>query len=491
MEIDEKRLKRQEAQVQKWITEGGCTAVLEAVTGYGKTFVAILAIKRLHKKYPQAVIDVVVPSNPLYNDWMREKTGHIAVHQLHNVNVFIVNTYIRFGLREISLLIADEIHRFASEEFIRIFEVSQCVKKADWKKGNTMILGLSATLERLDGKHTLIEEYCPVFDTVGMEEAQREGYISNYRIFNWGLELTEEDREEYQKWHDIFNNSFGKFERFFELAMACAKGKNVPSKLRVSVFKENKENPSLSETVMEDIWKTSQEWQFWYAQKQDWDGEKNSFWSPSSIATYAQQFLKSMRNRKTFIYRAEIKFISVVELFKKFNVKTMIFSEDTKFADRITEALGDACQSYHTNITSQYIRVETISKKGIISYKDKKIGKDKVKEMILEDFKKPDGIMAISSIRSLKEGFDYAGVRLVIMASYNSSKREDTQTKGRGTRKDYANLDKTTIIVNLFIKDSQEEKWLKEKQRGTSDIIWVDSIDEINYNTSLFDIEMG
>lgn len=483
MEIDEKRLKRQEGQVQKWI-DSGCTAILEACTGYGKTFVAILAIKRLHKKYPQAVVDVVVPSIPLYNDWIRPKTGHIEVHQLHNVNVFIVNTYIGFGYREVSLLIPDEIHRYASEEFIRIFEVAQCVKKVDWQKGNTMILGLSATLQRIDGKHTLVEEYCPIFDTVGMEEAKREGYISDFKIYNLGLELSDEDRAEYQKWHDIFNNSFGKFERNFDLAMACAKGKGALTKLEITEFIDDT-------AVRKSVWKNSDDWKVWYSQKQEWDGEKDSFWSPASIGKYAQQFLTSMRNRKTFIYRAEVKFNNVIALFWKFKVKTMIFSEDVVFADRITEALGEICQSYHTKVDSKYIRVESIDKKGKISYKDKKIGKEKVKELILEDFKEPDGILAISSIRSLKEGFDYAGVRLVMMVSYNSSKREDTQTKGRGTRKDYTNLDKTTIIVNFYIKDSQEQKWLHEKQRGTNDIIWVDSIDEIDFDTSLFNIEMA
>jgi superfamily II DNA or RNA helicase len=34
-----------------------------------------------------------------------------------------------------------------------------------------MILGLTATLERLDGKEYIIKEYCPVCDEVTIEDA--------------------------------------------------------------------------------------------------------------------------------------------------------------------------------------------------------------------------------------------------------------------------------------------------------------------------------
>ena len=448
MEIDEKKLKRQESQVQRWI-ETGCSGTLEAVTGYGKTYVAILAIQRLHRKYPNVKVDVIVPKIPLYQDWTNPKTGHIDKFKLNNVEVFVVNTYCKFGRRNIGLLIIDEFHNIGSPEFIKTFEVAGCRKQSERTKQDTYILGLTATLQRLDGKHNLLEEYAPIFDTVTMEEARREGYISDYKIYNLGLELTKEDREEYEKWHNIFNNSFGKFNHDFNLAMTCAKGGSTISQLTV---------PYGDKGGFQTLSKTTKDWIYWYAQKQEWDGDKDSFWSPSSIARYAQQFMSSMRNRKTFIYRAEIKFLTVISLVKKFSCKTMIFSEETTFADRITEALGNSCKSYHTKIEGSTERIEVIDKKGHISYKDKRVSKAEVLRRTLESFKSPNGIQQISTVRSLNEGFDYEGVKLGIMASYNSSKKDDTQRNGRTSRKDYNNLDKTAIIVNLYIKDSQEEK---------------------------------
>lgn len=478
MIIDEKKLKRQEGQVQKWITEGKCSATLQAVTGFGKTYVAVLAIQRLHRKYPDVQVDVVVPKLDLHLDWINEKDGHIKKHQLKNVNVFVVNTYCKFGRRNIGLLIIDEIHNVASEEFYKTFQVAGCKKLSERTKEDPYILGLTATLERLDGKHKLLEEYAPIFDTVTMEEARREGYISNYKIYNLGLQLDEKDREEYNKWHNIFNNSFGKFNHNFPLAMACSKAKDVISQVTVPTVINGRSGFSVMN-------KTTKDWIYWWSQQQEWDGDKESFWSPSSIAKYAQQFMTSMRNRKSFIYRANIKVETTIAIVKKFPVKTMVFGEENSFADKIAELLGDVAKSYHTGVEGTTERVKIISKKGLISYKDKRVSKAEVLRRTIESFKSPNGIRVIVTTRKLNEGFDYEGVKLGIMASYNSSKKDDTQRSGRTSRKDYADLSKTAIIINLYIKDSQEEKWLKDKQRGKSGIQWINSIEEINMESTL------
>lgn len=469
MVIDEKKLERQKGQVQRWISEGA-QASLAAVTGYGKTYVAILAIQRLHTKYPKERVDVVVPTLTLKDDWTNSLTGHIHKHKLQNIEVFVVNTYCKFGRRQVGLLVLDEIHRYASEEFIKVFEAAGCKKKIERVQSDPYILGLSATMERLDGKHTLLEEYCPVFDTVTMEEARREGYISNYKAYNLGLELSKEDREEYEKWHNIFNNSFGKFSHNFDLAMACAKGKDVKSEVNGQ-------------------WATTREWQQWWSREQGYELGGDDFWSPQKIATYAQQFVSAMRNRKTFIYRASVKREATRELVAKFPVKTMVFSEDCEFADKVTEDLGEICKSYHNKISGYITRIESISAKGQISYKNKRVSAAHAKKDIIISFKSSDGIRVISTVRTLNEGFDYAGVRLSIKASYNSSKTARIQRDGRPTRTDYDDLDKTAIIVNLYIIDSQEEKWLRENQRGQKGILWVTSIDQITANTDLFDKE--
>lgn len=481
MVIDEKKLKRQESQVQKWI-ENGCQGSLSAVTGYGKTYVAILAIQRLHRKYPDVQVDIVVPSLTLLYDWTNPKYGHIVLHKLQNVEVFVVNSYCRFGRRKPGLFIGDEAHRYASDEFIKIFQVAGAKKKSEREKGDPFILLLSATLERLDGKHVLLEEYAPIFDTIGMEEAKREGYISNYKVYNLGLELSGEDREEYNKWHNIFNNSFGKFSHNFDLAMACCKGANVVSQVTVPTTLNG---VSINKTLN----KTSKEWIYWWSQQQEWDGEKDSFWSPTKISGYAQQFITSMRNRKTFIYRAKVKLEMAIALVNKYCIKTMIFCEDCEFADRLAEALGDKAASYHNKTKGYLERVEIIDKRGHISYKEKRVGAAKAKERIIESFKSVDGIQVIVTVRTLNEGFDDAKVRASYKCSYNSSRTARVQRDGRPSRFDYDDPNKLAIIVNMYVIDTQEEKWLKENQRGQKDVLWITSIEQINSQPDIFDVE--
>lgn len=40
------------------------------------------------------------------------------------------------------------------------------------------ILGLTGTLERLDGKETIIKQYCPVCDIVTMDEAIKNKWVA-------------------------------------------------------------------------------------------------------------------------------------------------------------------------------------------------------------------------------------------------------------------------------------------------------------------------
>jgi len=54
---------------------------------------------------------------------------------------------------------------FASDTFSKIFEVVEY----------SMILCLTATLQRLDGKEVIIKKYAPVCDTITLVEAESNG----------------------------------------------------------------------------------------------------------------------------------------------------------------------------------------------------------------------------------------------------------------------------------------------------------------------------
>ena len=134
-----------------------------------KTNCSIIAIRALLKKYPQFRILVVVPTEALKNQWLE----HIENNGFQfNVEVVIINTCIKHSWT-CDMLIIDEAHRVGAEEFSKIFE---CVKYK-------LILGLTATIERLDGKHVIIKKYCPVIDNIPMLECLANGWISKYKEY--------------------------------------------------------------------------------------------------------------------------------------------------------------------------------------------------------------------------------------------------------------------------------------------------------------------
>lgn len=460
MEINQKKLKRQTGIVDKWIREYNGRGVLEACTGFGKTFTAILAIKRFQSKNPNHPINVVVPSIPLKGQWEKQ----IQSNGINNCTVYVVNTYIK-SYHSCSLLILDEVHGFLSEEFYKVFENTEY----------NLILGLTATLERLDGKHSLLLDKAPIFDTVTLEEARREGYISNFTVYNLGLNFNEADQKKYDDYHSTFNNTFSYFDRDFDLAMNCAKGDKTIIKIPRY---DGPPKVYTGKTYREEV-----------AKRKGWKGESyeendinnTNYYHPKTVMAKAMQWLSSMRLRKKMVHIASVKIDVIEEIVNLYpDKKIMVFSENSEFADLVTERLGEICTSYHTNLKGyeeeqEVVKVNKRTGVETRTLKKVKISAKKRRERILADFKN-NVYRVISCVRGLDEGFDDEDVSLAIMASYNSSKRQDTQRTGRTVR---TKEGKEALIINLYMLGSQEEKWLKEKQKDKKGIIWIQEIEEL------------
>lgn len=84
-----------------------------------------------------------------------------------NCRIAVINSTIKEET-SCDLLVIDEIHRTGSESFQHIFTTVNY----------NMILGLTGTFERLDGKEKLIQYYAPVCDTITLTEAEKEGWVS-------------------------------------------------------------------------------------------------------------------------------------------------------------------------------------------------------------------------------------------------------------------------------------------------------------------------
>lgn len=198
------RDERQDLGVRKWIS-ARCRATLMYATGVGKTRTALKAIKAFMTKNQNKKITVIVPTDYLKLQWLDE----LSKNGLFNdVSVEVINSAIKYDSK-IDLVILDECHRYASDTFYKIFE----------QRSPKLVLGLSATFNRLDGRHELLNKFCPVCDYIGIKEAINNKWLSPYKEYKVLIDVP--DISEYLELNRQFIESFSMFQFDFNLAMKC------------------------------------------------------------------------------------------------------------------------------------------------------------------------------------------------------------------------------------------------------------------------------
>ena len=467
MQINEAKLKWQEGEaLQSWVDNNGI-GTIEACTGSGKTYIAVLAIKRLNKSKQDAVIHVVVPTTKLKEDWVKEN-GHIQQHGLKNVEVFVINTYSK-STHTCTLLIVDEGHRAAADTFLATIT-------------NTVynfIMCLTATLERLDGKHEIIKLYCPIVHTLTEEDAVKRGFVVPSIIFNLLISLNDKEKKELADIDSKFNTYFKFFNFDFNLAMKCAESVNprwndnikqwdyapahkfaiangyVKEELGTIVirYNTNKKNQKVNKE------KAKKEKRIKMIDL--YPNELEHKYHPKVVNKKGILFMHYMTLRKEFVYNLPRKVEFVKEINSKFEGQIITFSESIKIAELIKEEIENS-SIYHS--------------------------KQKVKEKkeAIRRFEENESKL-LSSVRALNEGFNVEGAELCINVSQTKSKIARIQKSGRVNRKDYTNVNKVGITVNLCIDDftykneklfSMEKKTIMENQKGKHPF-WVQSVDEV------------
>lgn len=355
------RTLKQKEVIEAWV-KSGARSYVEWCTGSGKSFIACLAIKLCNERHPDKQINIVVPTTVLAEAWTDEKKGHIKIHNLKNVNVFVINTYVKEE-HECALLIIDEVHTATgakSKHFNTVIDKT----KFHW------ILCLSATLEK-EHKEFLHKRNINCISKLTADEAVKNGWLSPYKILCVPVELSEEDRERYDKMHKEFNKHFATFNFDFEFAMKCV----VDKQSRIDL-----------------------------AHKLGWEVGR--------VDAAIFQWNRNMRLRKEFLYHIESKIDTAIEITKRLQMQTILFGQSIKGADKINEQLGDKCVEYHSKLTSKQL------KENLKLLRD---GRTKV------DY--------ISSAKGLEAGFDLPNLQLGITWSRTSKALRATQTLGRILRK--------------------------------------------------------
>lgn len=493
-EINKRKTQHQTDGFGEWRLKG--RGVFVWATATGKTHLATHhAIPAMNRKRPDYKTIVVVPKTFLKEDWegTGRKAGHIKKNGLKNVEVWVINSFVKMR-HQCHLLIIDEIHRIANED-ARLFNQVLDLCPAPY------ILGLSATLTQ-EQKNFLFKKNIPIISTITTRQAETEGLISPYRIYNLGIDLIDKDKAIQDELDENFVKYASKFDRDFKLAMACNGSINPrwnpgdkESDEEIEEFPHWYE-PRNVEYAREKGWNginLDQAIKNYQRKKKAphgqkgsisiWEDEPDDFeFTPTKIQIYASQYIRYMNKRQDYLHNAYQKLDITKQIVEKFKVPTIIFSQRTAFADRITNLLGeDACISYHSKLESQplkneygeFIKYKTGKRKGEV----KLFGTETLKKHNLESFEKRR-VQSISTALSLDEGFNVDGIELAVITGGTSTERQNTQRIGRAVR---AKEGKVAVIVNLYVKGGQDEIWLRKRQLSDKAPIWITNINEIKF----------
>jgi superfamily II DNA or RNA helicase len=353
----------------------------------------------------------------------------------------------------------------AADKFRRIFNRVQY----SW------VLGLTATLERLDGKHDVISRVAPVCDVITQKEAIQKGWIADFIEFNLAVPITAKEARIQVNLGKQIRYYMSKFGDFYDM-LSCMGKKNATN----------------------------------YANKHNLD--------PNEVIKWATQGIRLIHKRKEFLDTTEHKINAAVELIEEFNVRTITFSQSTTFANEIAKRLGKKCKVYHSTMESEMRQVKkdktyktekgarnyynslvelgykpkfkTLKKGYVVEWKELKsfsgnaIANENVKSFI------EGKTLILASAKALDQGFDVPDVLLGVDGSRSENPTQHTQRTGRVAR-NYTFEDgrkATKVYVNLYVpdwsvQDSRDERKLRQCQRKNAEnVIWVDDLEELKNN---------
>lgn len=439
---------RQDIGLLRYLKAGGI-GTYHYVQRFGKTLSGLKVMKRFSTNKPKGSIIVLVPSAYIKGMWVDEISRF--GYTFNNVTVISAASAILQDSINCDLLIVDEIHKFTSKERIKLINKTII--------NYTFILGLTGSYPN----DSTISKYAPVIDTITEAEAIEEGWISKFIEYNIGLELTEADKVEYAKYstimfevmstfkglNDIIKNNDGTpfFTSDLDLIISCYRGKSAGK------------NQYIQSTYIREVVASKMGWEPDLDLSSGYNKQREDYWNPDAIKDRCSNYYKAMRSRSLIHNYNEVKLKAVLEIYARFNSDTiMIFSENAEFADVISDAINNKFKtnkavSYHSTIDSKplknFINNKLFrTKAGVV----KKFGKKKQLDYIVSMLK-IGYYTCISTVKALDEGFNVDNINLIITTSGTANPTQYSQRSARGKTIDRYNINKRTVIINLYFDD--------------------------------------
>jgi len=217
-------------QLHKWQSEcldrweqNAFRGIINAVTGSGKTVLALSAISHLEEKEMRDLrVKIVVPQTFLASQWKNEIRRQLGVpstdigvysgkrkEHTKKYMIYVINSarysLARHILTDLNngnaiLLIADECHHYGSVENNRIFDFYNAIEA----ESPYYAMGLSATPEIADFRSIAIPLGQEIY-SYDLKRALYDKIISRFVLFNIKLNFSPSEREKYELFSlDIF-----------------------------------------------------------------------------------------------------------------------------------------------------------------------------------------------------------------------------------------------------------------------------------------------
>lgn len=396
------RYRWQEECIGIW-KKNDCRGIVEAVTGSGKTMLALKAVRELRENGRKNMwTAVVVPTRALMVQWSRllrsfflaEDSGTELQYQVYVINSarYRLARQILRKLQEGQdvFLIADECHRYTGEENGRIFEFVSYLKEVP---GYYHALGLSATVSGKDGAERLETALGKIIFRYSYWQALRAGVVSEFKLIQIALYFQANECEEYEELSDRMNNVrkqlYSRYPllkkegiSFFSVLQSLARADNVTGRL-------------------------------------------------------AETYLHLSYQRKRVVCMAENRIFCARELLRELDIrrKVLIFSERVEQAEWLFALLkkeyGDKVGKYHSRAGKQ------------------------ANENALERFRNGE-IFILVTCKALDEGVDVPDAEVGIILSGTGIERQRLQRLGRILRR--SEKKETAELYYLYVRGSMEER---------------------------------
>lgn len=407
----------QEECLSAWFNNRG-RGIVQAVTGSGKTLLALEAACRLEHKLGQKLnVKIVVPTGALMRQWERAVHTFFVTAALPPPKIglrgggfkdkkdcpymiYVVNSaryelarQILSDLRQgkMVLLIADECHHYKSGQNQLIFEFLPHIQP--WVR-HFFSLGLSATLPPGEGRKYLASVLGREIYTYGMEKALVLQTVCPCAIFHISLPFTQKERIDYNSLTDKINRLYS------NLLSLC---------------------PSLRFAALHERFELLREL----------SGSQNL-----QIADMAASYMMLTFQRKNLICLASLRLSCVCALIPRLDSgeKIMIFGERITQADQLYQLLS---RQYPQRVGRIHSQMGTQANKNI-----------------LERFRTGD-IRILITCKSMDEGVDIPDVAIGIILSGTSAQRQHLQRLGRIIRKKEGK--ERALLYYLHIAESSED----------------------------------